>query len=169
MKDYNNCNILFYQLLGDDSLTYFLKKVGVLTVQALCMLTICLIGVSIVFHDFSAFFQTLYIFFIVMVQYILIISVISLYANSTIISVASAIAFWLASTTLITIGGALANVGFFDASNSFYASVTAYLQSSDGFLPLIDNLHATLFISILFFTVLIAAFAAKKVWLKQGT
>jgi len=168
-KDYNNRNILFYNLLGEDSLTYFLKKVAVLTIQSFCLITVCLVGVCVIFNDFSAFFQALYLYCIVMLQYILLISLITLYAKSSIISIGCTIAFWLGSIGLIMVGGVFSYVGFFDASNSFYASVTSYFKSFETFLPLIDNLYAALHVGIIFFIALIGAFMAKKVWLKHGS
>jgi len=167
-KDYNDRNILFYKLLGDNSLTYFLKKIVVLALQILCTIAILLLTVSMIFNDFSAFFQSLYLYFAVIVQYMLIVSIISMYGKTSTASIASTIAFWLVTIILSAMFDALKAIAFFDASSSLYAHVTSYFQSTTAFMSLTDNFHVGLYVGILLFISLLAALGAKKLWLKNG-
>jgi len=167
-KDYSDGNILFYKLLGDNSLTYFLKKIVVLAVQTLCTLAILLIIVSTYYDDFSAFFQSLYLYFSVVLQHMLIISVISMYCKTSTISLASSIGLWLVTIISTAMFDSLKNIAFFDASSNFYVNVTRYFQSTESFMSMTDNFHVISYITIILLISLVGAVMANKIWLKHG-
>ncbi|YAR63540.1 hypothetical protein ACUIAK_13270 [Bacillus cytotoxicus] len=104
-REYVNKTILFYKFLSYDSLKFYLNKVFVLITESVCFITLCLIIVSIVFQDFSMFFQMLYLFSCVAIQYILIVSFISLLVPNVLIAIGISLFYWILSVILVSVGG----------------------------------------------------------------
>lgn len=167
-KDYTEKNILFYKLMGTNSFSYFLKKSAIFCIESSIILTLLITLICIFYQDFSAFFQILYLIEMILIQYILIINVISIYGKTPVISVAICIGVWLVSIICVGFGSPWNLFAFFDASNNFYDVVRKYLLSNNSFLDMSYNLQVTIFILILTSITLLGARFAQKEWLKSG-
>lgn len=167
-KEYTNKTILFYKCLSYNSLKFYLNKVFVLITESICFIILYLIIVCILFHDFSMFFQMLYLFSCVVIQYVLIVSFISLLTPNVLIAIGISVFYWILSVVLVSVGGIFKYLAFFDASNDFYEHVNILLQGNSAFLSINDNLSILIFTIIWFIIGILVSKFANNRWLKLG-
>lgn len=130
-KDYSEKTGLFYRLMNIDSRKYFIRKIGVLFLEALVVVLGLNIVVSIIYSDFSGIIQMTILFSLVVLCNFLIPGILSLVFSNVILAIGISLVFWLFGVILVTVGGIFKFVAFFDQSNFFFKSVHNYLNSND--------------------------------------
>lgn len=167
-KEYSNKTILFYKLLSYNSLKFFLNKVIVLVVESIILITINLFVVSIIYQDFSLFLLMLFLFTAVVIQYILIVGVISFLSNNILASIGLSIFYWIVTVILVSSSEQFKYFAIFDASNFLYAHVDKVLMDGENFISLSHSLTVISYIGVLFALSIIICKVMNKRWLKLG-
>ncbi|MBO0441215.1 peptide ABC transporter permease [Candidatus Enterococcus ikei] len=168
-KEYSGKTILFYRMMKDNSFTFYCKKVLTLVVETLGIIFSILLIISAVFKDFSVFLQMFFLFSMVAIQYILIVALISLLMANILLSIGFSLLYWIITVVFVSIGGLLRFFAIFDASNDLYGKVGAFLESSDAFLGIEDNLTVFLYILAIAIIAMVVAKLNNNRWLELGT
>ncbi|MCY8836506.1 peptide ABC transporter permease [Bacillus atrophaeus] len=168
-REYSNKNILFYKLIGENIYTFFYKKIAVLFLECFAFIALCLLIISLMYHDFSHFTLMLFLFSAVILQYILIIGTISMLCSNILTSIGISIVYWITTVILVAISNK--TFGFFapfEAGNTMYHRIEKVLQSDHMTLGINDIVYIILYlISIIIINVIILRFSKTK-WVKMG-
>lgn len=167
-KEYSNKTILFYRLLSYDSLKFLLNKVFVLLVEALSLVVVFLLLVSIIYQDFSLFLLMTFLIMSVVTQYILIIGTISLLSSNLLMSIGLSIFYWILTVIMVSSSEHLKYTAIFDASNFLYAHVDQAFTAGHHFISTTDTLVIVLYnLTLLVLSMFISKVTNKR-WLKLG-
>lgn len=167
-KEYSNKTILFYKLLSYNSLKFYLNKIFVLICESFFILLSFLLIVSLIYGDFSLLFLMLFLLTFVMIQYILIIGLISMLSTNILISIGFSIFYWILSVVLVSLSDKFRYIAIFDASNELYDHVAKTIKRGEIFISMSDLMVILTFIIIIFLiSVMVAKFMNKR-WLKLG-
>lgn len=168
-KEYSGKTILFYRMMNDNSFTFYGKKVLTLVIETVGIIFSILLIISIVFRDFSAFFQMFFLFSMVAIQYILIVALISLLMTNILLSIGFSLLYWITTVVFVSIGGIFRYFAIFDASNNLYGKVGLFLENSNVFLDSKENLTVFLYVSVIAIISIVIAKLNNKRWLELGT
>lgn len=168
-KEYSGKTILFYRMMNDNSFTFYSKKVLTLVIETLGIIFCILLFISAVYKEFSVFLQMFFLFSMVAIQYIMIVALISLLMTNILLSIGVSLLYWIITVVFVSIGGILRMFAIFDASNDLYGKVGSFLESSDVFLGIEDNLLVLLYISVIAIISIMIAKLNNKRWLALGT
>lgn len=167
-KEYSGKTILFYRMMNNNSFTFYIKKILTIAIEAVGSIFLILVIVSFIFKDFSAFLQMFFLLSMVVIQYILIVALISLLTTNILLSIGFSVLYWITTVILVSIGGILRVFAIFDASNELYENVATFLEGSDIALSMDDNLVVILYILVLLFVGMGVAKLNNKRWLELG-
>ncbi|WP_348921458.1 peptide ABC transporter permease [Enterococcus rotai] len=167
-KEYSGKTILFYRMMNDNSLTFYTKKVLTLVIETLGIIFSILLIISVFFGEFSVFLQMFFLFSMVAIQYILIVALISLLMTNILLSIGFSLLYWIITVVFVSIGGMLRFFAIFDASNELYGKVGVFLESSNIFLSVEDNLLVFIYILAIIIISMIIAKLNNKRWLELG-
>ncbi len=167
-KEYLNKTILFYKLLSYNSLTFFLNKIVVLIFWSVIMIFFFLVTVSFIFGDFSLLLLMQFLLTSILIQYIIIVSLISFLSKNLLISIGYSIFYWIFSVLLVSISSKFKYVALFDASNELYGNLDTVINGNAVFISNHDSMTIVLYLAVLFaISFLIVKFSNKR-WLKLG-
>lgn len=167
-KEYSGKTIMFYRMMNNNSLTFYVKKVLTLIIETVVIIFILLITVSFIFVDFSAFLQMLILLSMIATQYILIVALISFLSANVLLSIGFSILYWITTVIFVAIGGIFRFFAIFDASNKLYVNVQNFLEGSSKSLSLENNMLIILYVMVLAIIGLIVSGINNKRWLKLG-
>jgi len=168
-KEYSNKNTLFYKLIGENTFSFFYKKVLVLFVECFIFIFLGITIISLVFSNFSHYLLLLILFSLVILQYILIVGTISLISPNVLVSIGISIIYWIGSIILVAINkNVFGVIAPFEASNSMYMSIEKILNNKMNMINSHDVWTIILFFFIIFIVNFIILISSKNRWLKLG-
>lgn len=168
-KEYSNKNTLFYKLIGENTFSFFYKKVLVLFVECFIFIFLGITIISLVFSNFSHYLLLLILFSLVILQYILIVGTISLISPNVLVSIGISIIYWIGSIILVAINkNVFGVIAPFEASNSMYMSIEKILNNKMNMINSHDVWTIILFFFIIFIVNFIILISSKSRWLKLG-
>ena len=166
VSDYKNKNILFYKLMGYNWLRYFLTKIAVILAWMSIIVFGGVIGISIVYQDFSYTLATLFYFESAIIYEILLASMWGFLFKSVIGAYVVNLAFWLFSMVASIANPKLSFLVRYDASNPVFIKFNQYFNTRNSdYLMIQENI---LYSIALFATVLCIIFIFRRRWEKNG-
>ncbi|MFD3070918.1 ABC transporter permease, partial [Streptococcus agalactiae] len=100
---------------------YFYTKLLVLFSEFFIAIIVCNILASLLWgYSLFYFLTTTILFSLVVLQYLLVVSTISILFSNMLVSIGVTIFYWITSIILVAIGGIFKVSAIFDASNSLY-------------------------------------------------
>lgn len=165
VSDYKNKNILFYKLMGYNWLRYFLTKIAVILAWMSIIVFGGVIGISIVYQDFSYTLATLFYFESAIIYEILLASMWGFLFKSVIGAYVVNFAFWLFSMVASIANPKLSFLVRYDASNPVFIKFNQYFNTRNSdYLMIQENI---LYSIALFATVLCIIFIFRRRWEKM--
>lgn len=164
--DYKEKNILFYQLLDINEITYFLTKVGVLIFWFSLYIFVFNALTCIIYKDFSKFMIMFAYYENVVIFYVLIVSCIAFLFNNLISSFCLNLFLWISSIVASTVSEGLGFLAYYDASSKLYQNLLLYLETNNTSYLSIFNSFTYNLLTFILVTSLIYIF--KKRWKKNG-
>lgn len=120
-KDYSDKCILYHYFSGCHLTKYFYTKLLVLFSEFFIAIIVCNILASLLWgYSLFYFLTTTILFSLVVLQYLLVVSTISILFSNMLVSIGVTIFYWITSIILVAIGGIFKVSAIFDASNSLY-------------------------------------------------
>lgn len=167
-KDYADKTILFSFFSGNNSLKFLLTKMTVLIFEFIFSIVISNV-LTALFLGFSSFYfiLSLLMFSLILLQYILIISTISLIFSNLLMALGVSLFYWILSIVLVAVGGGFKFVAIFDASNSLY-DIVEKIFSKGELIQRHDFIIVIPYILILIFLSLCVGVISNKKWLRNG-
>ena len=141
VSDYKNKNILFYKLMGYNWLRYFLTKIAVILAWMSIIVFGGVIGISIVYQDFSYTLATLFYFESAIIYEILLASMWGFLFKSVIGAYVVNFAFWLFSMVASIANPKLSFLVRYDASNPVFIKFNQYFNTRNSdYLMIQENI-----------------------------
>ncbi|MHD0396570.1 peptide ABC transporter permease [Staphylococcus simulans] len=167
-KDYTDKNIAFYRVIGVNIYKYFFSKAITLILEGIIFVFIGLLIISSLYGDFSQLLIYLYFIVLVMIQYILIVGIISVIFSNLIISIGLSIAYWIIGILVSAFNPNLSFLAPFDASNNISYSLSILSGMNNGSFNQNIYLYGMIYILSLSVICFVVLLCCHKRWIKLG-
>lgn len=166
-KDYKDRNMIFYKNFEVGILKYYCMKITVLLIEEMACIGLALLIVGILFKNFEYYIFCFCLYSAVVLQYFLIVGVVSLIFKSLLMELGISIIYWISSIILISFGGIGKYFAAFDASNSLYSHVENYFSQGIT-IPTMEFINPMMEYIILIFIVVLVVCSLAKEWIRKG-